>query len=193
MQQVDVDAVRVEAPQRPFGLTHDVVPRSAPVIRPWPDGTHHLGSDHHVIAHRLERPAEDLLRPTGVATVVLETVDVGAVEEGDPAVMCPADQPLGLGTVCLSPQTQSERHRRDLQARCPQPHVFHGSPPVTSGVAHRTRGGSVARRTVPCLGINRTPARSTYPPETAIATRTHAPSCQTSSGTSDQRTFHSPT
>src|SRR5207245_1894712 len=50
MQQVHVDSIGAESPQRALRLAHDVVPGSTLVVRTLADRTGDFGGDDHVVA-----------------------------------------------------------------------------------------------------------------------------------------------
>ena len=105
-----------------------------------------LGRDHHLVANRPQRLADQLL-------VGERAVDLSRVEEGDPALLGGAEQgdgvrlreALAIGGV----QTHAaEADGRDLKAAAAELACFHGQSPSTA------QGD---------IGANSRPANPTYP------------------------------
>jgi hypothetical protein len=97
-------------------LAQDVVARGALVVRPAPDRADDLRGDDDVVAHALERPAQNHLGAAGVGAVVHQAVDVRTVEEVDPTVEGSSNQPLRLLFVRLPAQPEPEGQPGHLDA-----------------------------------------------------------------------------
>ena len=140
MDLVEIDVMRAEPLQRGVDRLHDVLARQALGVGARPHLPMHLGRDDDVVALGvfLERPAEDLLARA-------LRIDVGGVEEVDPALERLADErprrlflehpfaPLGRAVGHAA-----EADFRHLHAGLAELRGFHGMLPSLGCAHHRT-------------------------------------------------------
>jgi hypothetical protein len=121
---VQVDVVRLQAPEAAVDRASDPHARVAAVVE---SGTHlavDLRCQDHLVASTLQRTPDDLLRLTG-------GVDIGRVDEVDPAVERRVDDAHAVVGVAVPPRAEHHRAKAmgtDPQAGAPERPVFHPSP-----------------------------------------------------------------
>jgi hypothetical protein len=101
MEQIDVDAIGVQAFERSLDFTQDVVARRTPVVWEGANRAEYLRRDDNIISSSLQGPAKNNLRSTRRISIVGEPVNIGAVDEIDPTVNGPPNHALGFGFVAL--------------------------------------------------------------------------------------------
>ena len=102
MDLVQVDVVDVEAAQALVDRPHDPAPGVAPAVDVVAHRPVELGRQHDVVAPSGDRPPDDQL-------VLPGAVDVGGVDEVDPRVDRPLDDPGTLGEVAVAPHPEDHR------------------------------------------------------------------------------------
>jgi hypothetical protein len=108
---VQVDPVGVQPPQRVLDLADDPAPRVALLVGVLAHGAMDLGGEDDVVAPAAgQRLADDLL---GLAL----GVDVGGVDEVDPGVQGPVDDPDALVVVGVAPVAEHHRAEAELADR----------------------------------------------------------------------------
>ena len=125
MKDVDVDVVGIEARQGAVYLAHDVVAREPDVVGAIADTTKDFGGDHQVIAVALEDASEDLFGGTGVAPIIFEAVDIGAVDEVNTEFDGAFDSAFGFCSVGLAAKAEAIGQARDFKAGIAEVYVVH--------------------------------------------------------------------
>ena len=133
MELVEVDIVDAEPPERAFDGVEDVLAGAASVPGPGARGPEALRGDDELVPPSLEPPAEDVLGASHGVEPTAQRVDVGRVEEGDPACRGAVEDGDRCGLIALQP----EGHRAEAEARDGQAGA------AETGVAHR--GSQLAR------------------------------------------------
>jgi hypothetical protein len=132
MDLIEVDIIRAEALQRGVDPLHDVLARQAAGVRPRPHRVEHLRGDHDLVApgEFLDRPAENFLAGA-------RRINIGVVEEVDPALEGALDErarsllvehPLAPFRRAIGHATQAQF--RHFHAGLAKAYEFHGRQPL---------------------------------------------------------------
>src|SRR3970040_263456 len=131
MDLVEVHVVGAEPAQRALDGVEDMLARGAAVPGPGTHGTRALGGDHEVVAAVPEPPAQDLFGAAHGVEGAAQRIDVGGVEEGDPARRGPVEDRDRGRLVALEPERHgTETEARDLEAGAAEADMAHGTPRV---------------------------------------------------------------
>jgi hypothetical protein len=103
---IQVDVIRLQAPQRILGLLHDPLPGAATLIGPVVHRHEELRRQHDVVAAPPQGLAGDLLRHAA-------GIHVGGVDEVDPGIECAVNDADRVGAVVVAPRP--EHHRAQAQ------------------------------------------------------------------------------
>ncbi len=133
---VEVDVVGAEAAQRALDGVEDVLAGGAAVPGPGAHGAGALGGDHEVVAPAPEPPPQDLLGAAHGVEGAAQRIDVGRVEEGDPAGGRAVEDGDRGGLVALEPERhRAETEAGDLEAGAAEADMAHGTPRVAGMAA----------------------------------------------------------
>ena len=124
VDDVYVDAVRLQPAERPFDLAHDVIARRSLIVGTRANRTVHLRSDHHVVASAFECTAQHLLRTPDICTVVHEAIHVRAIDQVDPGVERTKNDSFSFIAIELPPEPESQGHGGHLYSSCPEIYIF---------------------------------------------------------------------
>src|SRR3990172_1550448 len=131
MDLVEVHVVGAEAAQRALDGVEDMLARGAAVPGPGAHGARALGGDHEVVAAAPEPPAQNLFGAAHGVEGAAQRIDVGGVEEGDPARGRPVEDGDRDRLVALEPERHgTETEARDLEAGAAEADMAHGTPRV---------------------------------------------------------------
>jgi len=144
VELVEIHVVGAQPAQRAVDGVQDVLARGAAVPRARAHRAHALGGHHDVVAAALEPAAEDLLGAAHRLEAPAQRVDVGGVEEGDPARRRAVEDGAGRRLVALQAEGHgAEAEARDGQAGAAEARVAHGDQRVNDPPAagkRATRG-----------------------------------------------------
>src|SRR3990170_8604814 len=131
MDLVEVHVVGAEAAQRALDGVEDMLARGAAVPGPGTHGTRALGGDHEVVAAAPEPPAQNLFGAARGVEGAAQRIDVGGVEEGDPARGRPVEDGDRDRLVALEPERHgTETEAGELKTRAGGGDMAHGTPRV---------------------------------------------------------------
>jgi hypothetical protein len=120
---VQVDVIGAQAAQAVLARADDPAPRVSLLVDVVAHPAVHLGGEHHPIPAAGQGLADDLLRLAG-------RVHVGGVDEVDPGVQRPLDDPGRLVMIRIAPGPEHHRaqaKRADLHASGAEHTHLHGS------------------------------------------------------------------
>ena len=152
MDLVEVDPVGLQAAQAVLDGLDDPAARVAPVVRVVAHLAVHLAGEHDPVALAAgEGLADDLLR-------LALRVHVGGVDEVDPRVERPVDDPDRLVVVGVAPRAEHHRpeaHRSHLHSGPAERAQLHGPDDIYPGAAtyRCTASGAKSSAKAPSFGV----------------------------------------
>src|SRR5215831_11496706 len=127
MDLVEIHVVRAEPAQRVVDGVEDVLARSAAIPGAGARRPRALGGEHEVVTATAQPAPQDLFGAAHRLAGAAQRIDIGGVEEADPARRRAIENREGGGLVALQPERHgAETKTRDRKAGTTELHVPHG-------------------------------------------------------------------